>query len=126
MSISTERWLPIAGYDGLYEVSSLGQVRSKRRFGSSGGVLKPSSFNTVGHIYVDLYREGHRSHRTIHSLVAETFIGPWQRGQDSLPKRSSLRRGEHLHSTGQRGERVPCMSQRASGYAFTQARCVAP
>lgn len=35
-----ERWLPVVGYEGLYWVSDTGRVWSKRRKGSSGGILR--------------------------------------------------------------------------------------
>ena len=42
MTDPTERWLPVTGYEGLYEVSDLGRVRSlprQTRSGVRGGTL---------------------------------------------------------------------------------------
>lgn len=81
-----ERWLPIPGYDDLYEVSDQGRVRSldrtvKRGDGASvrrkGVTLRPIA-KVSGHVKVRLYdgRDGRKEWRQIHSLVAEAFIGP--------------------------------------------------
>lgn len=82
-----ERWLPVVGWEGLYEVSSLGRVRSLPRAprpgrrGYSGRILKP--WLTV-HDYkvVGLCRPGHQEHRPVHRLVAAAFIGPCPPGQE--------------------------------------------
>lgn len=36
----SEIWKDIKGYEGLYQISSFGRVRSKRRRGSKGGIVK--------------------------------------------------------------------------------------
>ncbi|HEX4714332.1 MAG TPA: NUMOD4 domain-containing protein [Ktedonobacteraceae bacterium] len=33
---SIERWLPIAGYEGLYEISDRGRVKSFRQYSLAG------------------------------------------------------------------------------------------
>src|SRR5260221_193401 len=76
----TERWLPVVGYEGLYEVSDLGRVRSLLRKGGNnrwyGGDIKRSSLDQAGYLYVSLSRGGKGSRKRIHQLVAEAFIGP--------------------------------------------------
>lgn len=78
-----EHWLPIVGYEGLYEVSNQGRVRSLDRKedsgrGSSrprrGQILKPRLRS--GYISVHLSRLGIAVDRTVHSLVMEAFSGP--------------------------------------------------
>lgn len=79
-----EKWKPIHGYEGKYEVSSDGRVRGcQRTVGASCGktkVLKPRVLSgyaaTSGHIYVDLYWERQRHKYGVHTLVAKAFIGP--------------------------------------------------
>ena len=41
MSAYEELWRPVVGYEGLYDVSSLGRIRSAPRQGTRGGILKP-------------------------------------------------------------------------------------
>jgi hypothetical protein len=78
-----EEWRSIRGYEGYYEVSSFGRVRSldrtvpHPRFGTwrrRGALLKQVA-NTNGYVAVQLCREGTvRRHRT-NILVAEAFLG---------------------------------------------------
>lgn len=82
--MKTEAWLPVVGYESLYEVSDLGQVRSlgrcvlkangvaeKRR----AGMLRPRLAGK-GYLYVTLYANGVRNQVAVHRLVARAFIGP--------------------------------------------------
>lgn len=66
-----ERWKPIFGYDGMYEVSDLGRVRS-----SKSGELKlmRASKDKGGYSIVCLYRDGKRKPFLVHRLVASAFI----------------------------------------------------
>ena len=66
-----ERWTDIKGYEGLYEVSNLGNVRSLR-YGKRK-VLKTYVQNS-GYIYVDLYKNKKKKHHLVHRLVAQAFI----------------------------------------------------
>lgn len=95
-----EQWLSIAGYEGLYEVSSLGRVRSldrtvwrRSRCGNEYPWLRPGrilrqyrqsdapkmwrrywQINLVGN-------DGVTRHRHVHLLVARAFLGPCPEGQ---------------------------------------------
>jgi NUMOD4 motif len=68
-------WHPAVGWDGLYDVSDLGHVRSLR----SGKLLKPWLVN--GYQMVGLSRDGKTAHRLVHDLVAAAFLGPRRPGQ---------------------------------------------
>ena len=69
-----ETWKPIAGYEGLYEVSDLGRVKSLN-YNHTGieKILKPRK-NTWGYLQVILCKDGNRKQTNIHRLVATTFI----------------------------------------------------
>ena len=69
-----ERWLPVVGYEGLYEVSDQGRVWSEitQRY------LKP--WLTCGKPQVMLTG---RRHRYIHDLMLETFVGPRPKGKEA-------------------------------------------
>ncbi|WP_414021392.1 NUMOD4 motif-containing HNH endonuclease [Microbacterium aurugineum] len=76
-----ERWCPVPGYEGLYEVSDQGRVRSLDRIGLAGQrltgrTLRPQRNSKSGHVVVALYRDGRKSFRKVHQVVAEAFIGP--------------------------------------------------
>ena len=67
-----EIWKDIKGYEGLYQVSNLGRVKSKERERTKGGILKPS---IVRNYYrVILCKNGKTKSYAVHRLVAETFI----------------------------------------------------
>ena len=63
-----EQWRPIKGFDGLYEVSNLGNVRNKR-----GKVLSPKVGKT-GYLIVGLHDNCEVTYKYIHRLVGETFL----------------------------------------------------
>lgn len=52
-----EIWLPIPGYDGMYEASSLGRVRSKYR---QCRILSTKGTTESGYPVVSLNRNGRR------------------------------------------------------------------
>lgn len=74
MSEPHEVWLPVVGHDG-YEVSSFGRIasiRNRERF-----IRKPNSAT----VYLSMSfkkrpEDKGQTSRNIHSVVAETFIGP--------------------------------------------------
>jgi len=64
----TEEYRTIAGYEGLYEVSNSGNIRSLY----SGRVLKPND-NGTGYMIITLNNHGRKSF-LVHRLVAIAFI----------------------------------------------------
>lgn len=70
----TENWKSIAGYDGLYEVSSIGRVRSLN-YNHTGKikVLKPRKICT-GYLVVGLHKNREKKLFKVHRLVAAAFI----------------------------------------------------
>jgi len=87
-----ERWLPVVGYEGLYEVSARGQVRSLDRTIRQGalgylrnypGRLLAQACNG-GYWKVTLSREGRARFVCVHRLVLEAFDGPCPPGQQAL------------------------------------------
>lgn len=63
-----EEWKKVIGYEGLYEVSNLGNVRNVRR----NTLLRLSE--NQGYIQVCLYKNGIRTGLKVHRLVAQAFI----------------------------------------------------
>ena len=64
-----EVWKDIRGYEGYYQVSNLGRVKNIK-FNRS---LK-QSYDSYGYLIVVLSKDGCHRTRTVHRLVAETFI----------------------------------------------------
>jgi hypothetical protein len=81
-----EIWKPVVGYEGFYEISNLGRVKSLSRFvnRSRGGkqlkkerILIPS----IGrYLKVSLSKRGIIKNERVHKLVATSFIGPRPNG----------------------------------------------
>lgn len=76
-----EIWKDIEGYEGLYQISSIGRVRSVDRYlklGKHSGLVKGKlitiKINKNGYSTVNLFRNGKYVTKTIHRLVANTFI----------------------------------------------------
>jgi hypothetical protein len=82
LRMANEEWRPIVGYEGEYEVSSLGRVRSldrisrgRRKRRKPGKMLKPDG-STV-YLVVSLPGlESGRRRILVHRLVAAAFLGP--------------------------------------------------
>jgi hypothetical protein len=76
-----EIWKDIPGYEGLYQVSNLGRVKSLQRevcngvrcYNKKENILKPN-IRLSGHYKVDLYKGLKRHAKSIHQLVAIAFL----------------------------------------------------
>lgn len=66
-----EIWKDVGGYEGLYQVSNLGRVKSFK--GVSERILKLHVDNS-GYVHVDLYKNNNHRCPTVHRLVAQAFI----------------------------------------------------
>jgi hypothetical protein len=89
-NVDDERWLPVVGLDGFYEVSSLGRIRGiSRRVpfknstrGVPGTVIKPQRF--PGSMRCALKRDGRAYPVKVHRVVAAAFIGVCPSGEEVL------------------------------------------
>ena len=69
-----EVWKDIKGYEGLYQVSNMGKIKSlKFSHGNKEKILKGNK-EKFGYLVVTLYKNKGRKNFKIHRLVAETFI----------------------------------------------------
>lgn len=77
-----EQFRTISDYEGLYEVSNYGNVKSLNynRTGKEK-ILKPQA-DTKGYLFVILYKNGKKKHHKVHRLVASAFI----ENPDNLPQ----------------------------------------
>ena len=71
----TEYWRDIEGYEGLYQVSNLGRVKSlKDCYGKDREkILKPRK-DKYGYLTLSLCKNGVKKSFTVHRLVAQAFI----------------------------------------------------
>jgi hypothetical protein len=129
---AAERWAPIPGCEGHFEVSDLGRVRSMDRILESkngrkvrhrGRLLKLAVSNS-GYLYLRLYIGGKGKAQFVHSLVLLAFVGPRPEGMecchnngDQLDNRlANLRWGTHgenvldqeRHGTNSKRNRTHC------------------
>ncbi|GJJ22261.1 NUMOD4 motif-containing HNH endonuclease [Mycolicibacterium mageritense] len=89
-----EEWRPVAGFEGVYEVSNLGRVKSlprmtPTRWGTprfhAGGILKAKTSPTTGYVCVTLVdaNRGLKRYANIHRLVLDAFVGPCPDGMEA-------------------------------------------
>lgn len=69
-----EEWKDIENYEGLYQISNLGRVKSLN-YNHTGKerLLKPGN-NRCGYLYVNLWKNGKVKKMTVHRLVAQAFL----------------------------------------------------
>ncbi len=70
MKKDKETWKDVKGYEGKYQISNLGRVKSFH--GKKERILKHA--NTFGYDFVGLYKNGNMVAFKIHRLVAEHFV----------------------------------------------------
>lgn len=76
--MTQEIWKPVIGYEGIYEVSNMGRVKSlPRRKVLTELILKPNIKKKVKTSYynIGLSRNNHKKKFYIHRLVAQAFLG---------------------------------------------------
>lgn len=71
IELKNEQWRDIDCYDGMYQVSDLGRVRSRKS--GEWKVLRARKLNS-GYLTVGLSKDGKQKQYYIHRLVAQAFI----------------------------------------------------
>lgn len=72
-----EFWKDIEGYEGLYQVSNTGQIKSLK----INRIRKPRP-NNNGYLLIDLHKNGEKKTYQVHRLVAEAFLS----NEEELPE----------------------------------------
>ena len=89
--ISEELWKDIKGYEGYYQVSNFGRIRSidrivKDKTGKlvkkKGIILKQSPINKQGYLRVNLRKNGEIKTVMVHRIVAKHFVTGYKYGLD--------------------------------------------
>ena len=70
-------WVDIVGYEGHYQISNDGQVKSLK--GGKERILSPT-YNQAGYLKVCLCKNGTKKNHKIHRLVALAFVPGYQEG----------------------------------------------
>ncbi len=105
--MNDERWLPVVGYEGLYEVSDHGNVRSLgrdtivrteknygRRYLRRPQTLRPSK-QQKGYMVVWLSRHALARQFGVHVLVAKAFVGIPTKLQPTINHKDGVRDNNH-------------------------------
>lgn len=87
---TNEKWLPVVGWEGIYEVSDYGRVRSLDRTVETGNgrralrgrILRPG-INRHGYLGVVLRRPGVKKSERVHRLVLTAHVGAPREGDEA-------------------------------------------
>jgi hypothetical protein len=86
-----EQWRDVVGYEGLYQVSDQGRVRSVDRYVTSilrtsllKGKIRKLKTHKDGYSEIDLYKGGVRRTFLVHGLMMIAFVGPRPEGMQVL------------------------------------------
>ena len=98
-------WKYVKGYEGMYEVSTSGEIRSVKRptvykdgrIGIHQGRVLKTSINKKGYLRTDLTKEGKRKSVLIHRVVAETFI-PNPEGKEQVNHKDGNKLNCHVRN----------------------------
>lgn len=106
----TEVWRDVVGYEGLYQVSNMGQVRSVDRIVTTKRGVKKRTKGRVLSQGCDQWGRrnvvlGRGNNARVHALVAESFIGPRPDGMvvAHWDNNASNNHVDNLRYTTQRG-----------------------
>lgn len=86
--LENEKWKDIEGYDGMYQVSDLGRVRSKK-YGR--WKVRKQCKNCYGYLTVSLSKDSKESRFLVHRLVAQAFIPNDDESKTIINHRNSIR-----------------------------------
>lgn len=147
--MSEVEWRPIPEWEGFYEVSNDGQVRSLARF-NRRGIAVPSRMRRTskaqagGYPTVSLCLDGAKFQRTVHRLVMLAFVGECPTGLEVLHSdgdpennrlsnlsygthaennRDIVRHGRHVHAGKTHCKRGHAFSEENTRYTPTQRVC---
>lgn len=74
MNNINEFWKDIIGYEGLYQVSNLGNVKSLNYHRTGQEKLLSLRISSHGYLLINLYKDGKYICHSVHRLVAEAFL----------------------------------------------------
>ena len=132
-----EEWRDVVGYEGLYQVSNTGLVKSVTRIIKhkllgkktvNERILKPFT-NELGYSHVRLSRGNTQKHKLIHRLVGESFISnpdnlPCINHKDENPRNNNIENLEwctvqYNNTYGKHAERIKNTDYKAMKYLGT-------
>jgi len=114
-----EEWKDIVDFEGLYQISNLGNFRrhpdkqGKSRKNTKS-LERAFAINRLGYLYITLCKNNHSSKKTVHQAVAAAFIPGFVYGmavnhkdgnklnntKDNLELSNAIHNNTHAHSIG--------------------------
>lgn len=74
---NNEIWKPVLGYEGLYEASSLGRIRSLNYMKTGKTKVLSLGINSCGYLQLGLSKKGEKKKKfLVQRLIYSTFNGP--------------------------------------------------
>ena len=92
-----EIWKSIKGYEGLYEISSLGRVKNLNYKGSGKEKILKNTECSNGYLRVGLIKNGKTKMFRVHRLVAEAFI-PNPEGKPCIDHINTIRNDNRIEN----------------------------
>lgn len=112
-----EEWRDVPEYEGLYQISSYGNVKSLnyRRTGKEQ-ILKPS-IDGNGYYKINLYKNNKQKSKRIHILVAICFLGHTPDGTNKIvvDHRDTIKLNNNLSNLQLITNRENCSKDRTGG-----------
>ncbi|MFC5403917.1 NUMOD4 domain-containing protein [Cohnella soli] len=120
-SLKDEVWLPVVDYEGIYEVSNYGNIKSLANRLTRKEKTVQTHINQNGYLRVDLYKQGHRKKFSVHRLVAQAFI-PNPANKPLVNHRDGVKSKNHVSNLEW------CTHSENTSHAFANglANCVKP
>lgn len=84
--MNEEIWRPVVGYEGIYEVSDQGRIRSLARLDTKGRRVNARILRLKtdprGYQQVNLHRDRKMTAHRVHRIVLAAFVGPAPEGTE--------------------------------------------
>lgn len=117
-----ENWRAIPGYEGFYEVSDLGNVRSLMRVDCAGRTRFPRPLkggrNLNGYRFVSLYRDRIGKTFKVCRLVLMSFVGPCPSGMEAAHN-DGVSENDSLSNLRWDTHKGNCADKKRHGTSFT-------
>lgn len=112
-----EEWRPIVGFEGLYEVSNKGKVKSLNYSRTKKSRIMKATKYSNGYMVVQLCKNKLKIHKSVHRLVAETFI-PNPNNYPQINHKDEDKTNNHVNNLEW------CTAKYNSNYGTGKYRCV--
>ena len=133
--MDNEIWKDVVGYEGKYQISNMGRVKSlKYRQKECSQIIKPIC-NLDGYYFVNLYKDGINKKQRIHRMVAEAFI-PNLENKSEVDHINTIRtdnraenlrwvtRKENCNNKLTKEKRIKCMIGKNIGNQGKKVKCL--